>query len=152
MNTGRTTTIITLVLLATIASTTLFADEIYHWIDENGVQNFSQTQPAGNTEGVSKMNLVDTTPADYDPEEDRYDIEAQAERMNALREDMEKRREAARESQRNAAQQPVVQYREPHRYYSRPLLYPPIYPRPPHKPKPPIAVPYPTDTLRPPGR
>jgi hypothetical protein len=152
MTTSRTTTAITLVLLATMASATLYADEIYHWIDENGVQNFSQTQPAGKTQGVSKMNLVDTTPADYDPEEDRYDVEAQAERMNALREDMEKRREAARERQRNAAQQPVVQYREPDRYYSRPLLYPPIYPRPPHRPEPPIAVPYPTDTLRPPGR
>ncbi len=152
MNTGRTTTIITLVLLAMITSATLYAGEIYHWIDENGVQNFSQTQPAGNTQGVNKMNLVDTTPADYDPEEDRYDVEAQAERMNALREDMEKRREAARERQRNAAQQPVVQYREPDRYYSRPLLYPPIYPRPPLRPHPPIAVPYPTDTLRPPGR
>jgi len=152
MTTNRTTTVITLVLLATMASATLYADEIYHWIDENGVQNFSQTQPAGNTTGVSKMNLADTTPADYDPEEDRYDVEAQAERMNALREDMEKRREAARERQRSAAQQPAVQYREPARYYSRPLLYPPIYPRPPHRPEPPIAVPYPTDTLRPPGR
>jgi hypothetical protein len=152
MTTSRTTTVITLVLLATIAATTLSANEIYHWVDENGVQNFSQTQPAGNTTGVSKMNLVDTTPADYDPEEDLYDVEAQAERMNALREDMEKRREAARERQRNAAQQPVVQYRQPDRYYSRPLLYPPIYPRPPHRPEPPIAVPYPTETLRPPGR
>ena len=152
MTTSRTTTVITLVLLATIAGTTLSANEIYHWVDENGVQNFSQTQPAGNTTGVSKMNLVDTTPADYDPEEDLYDVEAQAERMNALREDMEKRREAARERQRNAAQQPVIQYRQPDRYYSRPLLYPPIYPRPPHRPEPPIAVPYPTETLRPPGR
>ena len=152
MTTCRTTTVITLVLLAMIAGTSLSANEIYHWIDENGVQNFSQTKPAGNTTGVSTMNLVDTTPADYDPEDDIYDVEAQAKRMNALREDMEKRREAARERQRNAAQQPVIQYRQPDRYYSRPLLYPPIYPRPPHRPEPPIAVPYPTETLRPPGR
>ena len=152
MSTVRTTTVINLVLLATIASATVSADEIYHWIDENGVQNFSQTQPAGNTAGVSKMNLADTTPADYDPEEDRYNVQAQAERMSALREDMEKRREAARERQSTAAQQQVSQYREPDRYYSRPLLYPPIYPRPPHRPQPPIAVPYPTETLRPPGR
>jgi hypothetical protein len=152
MTTGRTTTVIILALTATIASATLYAEEIYHWIDENGVQNFSQTQPAGNAQGVSKMNLVDTTPADYDPEEDRYDVQAQAERMNALREDMEKRREAARERQQNADQQQAVQYRQPDRYYSRPALYPPIYPRPPVRPQPPIAVPYPTETLRPPGR
>ena len=152
MTTGRTATVITLALLAMTASTATDAYEIYHWIDENGVPNFSQNQPAGKTPGVSKLNLVDTTPPDYDPEEDRYGVQAQAERMNALREEMEQRREAGRERQRNAARQPVVRYREPDRYYSRPLWYPPVYPRPPYRPEPPIAVPYETSTLKPPGR
>ena len=151
MTTGRALIIITLALLAMIASTTAAGQEIFHWIDENGVPNFSQEQPAGKIAGLSRLYLEDTTPPDYDPEQDLYGIEAQAERMSALREDLEQRREAQRERQRNAVQQPVVQYREPERYYSRPLWYPPIYPRPPLKPTPPIAVPYETSTLKPSG-
>jgi len=58
-------------------------------------QNFSQKPPDGKTQGVSQMNLVDTTPEDYDPDEDRYGVEAQAERMAALREKMEQEREDA---------------------------------------------------------
>ena len=152
MTTGRTTTVITLALLALIASSAAAAQEIFHWVDENGVPNFSQEQPAGEIPGLSKVYLEDTTPPDYDPEEDLYGVEAQAERMNALREDMEKRREAGRQRQKTIVQQPVQQYRDPYRFYSLPRLYPPIYPKPPPKPEPPIAVPDETSTLRPPGR
>ena len=158
MSTGRTKAVIILVLLVMIASTAALAGEIYHWVDENGVQNFSQRPPDGKVSGVSQMNLVDTTPEDYDPDEDRYGVEEQAERMAALREKMEQEREDARERERNAAQQQAVQYREPYRRYSNgvwlPPIYPgaPIYPRPPVKPEHPIEVPYPTATLRPPGR
>jgi TolA-binding protein len=150
MTASRTTTVVTLALLAMIASTTTAAYEIYHWLDENGVPNFSQKQPDGKTPGVSKLSLVDTTPPDYNPDEDRYGVQQQAERMNALREEMEQRRDAVRERQRDAAQQQIVQYREPVRRYSHGIWYPPIYPRPPYKPRPPIAVPYPTSTLEPP--
>ena len=103
MVTARTTTVIILVLLATIASTAAVANEVYSWIDENGVQNFSQRPPDGKIPGVSQLNLVDTTPEDYDPDEDRYGVQAQAERMDALREEMEQRRDDARERERNAA-------------------------------------------------
>lgn len=149
---SRTTTVIFLALLAMMASSTAAAYEIYHWLDENGVPNFSQEQPDGKIPGVSKLNLVDTTPPDYDPDEDRYGIEVQAERMKALREEMDQRRDVTRERERNAAQQQVVQYREPYRSYSHGIWFPPIYPRPPLKPVPPIEVPYPTSTLRPPGQ
>lgn len=152
MSTGRSKAVITLVLLAMIASTAALAGEIYHWVDENGVQNFSQKPPDGKIPGVSQLNLVDTTPEDYDPDEDRYGVEAQAERMAALREEMEQEREDARERERNAAQQQAVQYREPYRRYSNGVWLPPIYPRPPVKPELPIEVPYPTATLRPPGQ
>jgi len=152
MSAGRTTTIITLALLAMIFSTTVAAYEIYHWLDENGVPNFSQQQPVGKIPGVSMLSLADTTPPDYDPEEDRYGVQAQAERMNILREEMEQRRDAVRERQINTARQQLVQYREPVRYYSHPIWFPPIHHRPPHKPQPPIEVPDPTSTLGPPGR
>ena len=152
MVTGSTTTVIILVLLATIASTAAVANEVYSWIDENGVQNFSQKPPDGKIAGVSQLNLVDTTPQDYDPEEDRYGVQAQAERMSALRDEMEQRRDDAREREKIADQQQVIQYREPVRSYSHGLWYPPVYPRPPLKPELPIERPAPTATLRPPGR
>ena len=152
MATGRTSTVISLVLLAMIASTAAAANEIYSWIDENGVQNFSQKPPDGIIPGVSKLNLVDTTPEDYNPDEDRYGVQAQAERMDALREELEQQREDARERERNAAQQQVIQYREPVRSYSHGIWYPPVYPRPPLRPELPIEVPAPPATLRPPGR
>ena len=152
MATGSTTTVIILVLLATIASAAAVASEVYSWIDENGVQNFSQKPPDGKIAGVSQLNLVDTTPQDYDPEEDRYGVQAQAERMNALREEIKQRRNDAREREKNAGQQQVIQYREPVRSYSHGIWYPPVYPRPPLKPELPIEVPAPTATLRPPGR
>ena len=150
MAAGRTTTMITVVFLALCASTIVVGEEIYHWLDENGVPNFSQRQPDEDTRGVSKLNLPDTTPPDYDPDEDRYGVEAQAERMTALREEMDKQREDARERRRNTAQQPM-QYREPYRRYARGIWHPPIYTRPPPIPQPPIVVPYRTATLRPPG-
>jgi len=143
----------TISLLAIVAGAAASAQEIYHWVDENGVQHFSQTAPAGGINNVSTLTLADSTPPDFDPDEDRYGVEAQAERMKAMREEMEKRREERREAQRNAAQQPVVQYQQPARY-AAPYWWhrPPVYPKPPLIPQPPVVEPYPTDVLRPPGR
>ena len=42
MTTGRTLTVITLASLTLFAGTSVFAQEIFHWIDEDGVPNFSQ--------------------------------------------------------------------------------------------------------------
>ena len=138
-----------LFLLAVLASLPVFATEIYHWVDENGVSHYTQSAPPGDVAGVSQMNLEDTTPPDYDPEEDRYGVEAQAERMAALREEMTEKREAQRERQRNTAQQPVVQYQQPYPYGYSSFWQPPYYPRPP-QPVQPIA-PAPTFPFRPPG-
>ena len=152
MGAGRTITVLALVLTAMIVSTTVAAYEIYHWLDDNGVPNFSQKQPAGKMPGVTLLTLTDTTPSDYDPEEDRYGVQAQAERLSTLREEMQQHRDAVRERRGNTAPRQFVQYREPVRYYSPSIPYPLIYPRPPQKPQPPIAVPSPTDTLELPGR
>lgn len=146
---GRTTRVVTLALLAIIAGKAAADYEIYHWLDENGVPNFSQKQPDRKTPGISILNLADTTPPDYDPGEDRYGVREQAQRMNALREEMKQRRDASRERQRNAARQQVVQYREPVRYYSHPIRHSPILSRKPHKPQAPVVVPDPTSTLEP---
>ena len=139
-----------LFLLAFCASMPVLATEVYHWVDENGVSHYSQNAPPGDVPGVSTMILEDTTPPDYDPEEDRYGVEAQAERMTSLREEMADKREAQRERQRNAPQQPVVQYQQPYNYGYSPFWRPPYYPSPPMRPEPPIE-PAPTFPFRPPG-
>lgn len=138
-------------ILCLAASAPLAATEVYHWVDENGVPNFSQNAPPGVTTAVSVLNVEDAPPPGYDPEEDRYDVARQAERMKAMREAMEERRKARDEYRRTAAAQPVVQYREPYGY-ARPLYWrPPYYPAPPVRPEPPAPEPYRTATLAPPG-
>ena len=125
-----------LFLLAFLASMPVLATEVYHWVDENGVPHYSQNVPTADVTGVSIIILEDTTPPDYDPEEDRYGVEAQAERMALLREEMAEKREAQRERQRNAPQQPVVQYQQPYQYGYSSFLRPPYYPSPPLRPEP----------------
>jgi len=133
------------------------AGEVYRWVDENGVVNFSDTAPGGaeTRAEVDRMELPDASPGDHDPEEDIYNVAAQAERMQALRDEMEKEREARREQQRRAPQQPAARYPDdvnygyPYRYpaYGRPPLRPG---RPPAKPPArPVPEPYDTSTLRP---
>jgi hypothetical protein len=141
---------IVLFLLTCLVSMRVLATEVYHWVDENGVSHYSQNAPGADVAGVSKMILEDTTPPDYDPEEDIYGVEAQAERMASLREEMAGKREAQRERERNAPQQPVVQYQQPYQYGYPSFWQPPYYPSPPLRPEQPIA-PAPTFPFRPPG-
>jgi hypothetical protein len=124
--------------------------EVYHWVDENGVSHFTQSAPSGEVSGVKKMTVEDTAPPGYDPDEDRYGVAQQQERMAALRDEMKEKREAELKRQRDAAaRQPQVRYVD---RYSTPSFwnYPYYRPQPP-RPQPPIAVPYETATLRPPG-
>jgi len=127
------------------------AADVYRWVDENGVVNFSDTAPTAGNDAVDMMTLEDSTPPDYDPEEDIYNVAAQAERMRALREQMENERQARRDQQLNPAQQPAAHYQQGLSYgypvYPRPPSRPPS--RPPAKPTP---EPYETSTLRLPGQ
>lgn len=134
------------------------AQEIYRWVDADGVVHFSDTAPATESSGIRTIVLEYTRPADYDPEADIYDVAGQSERMQALREDMAREREARRERDQKAAraEQPPVdgpaQYGYPVGYplYPRPPMRPPA--RPPTGPQPPRPEPYETSTLRPPGQ
>jgi len=134
------------------------AAEVYRWVDENGVVNFSDTAPgkAETRADVQRMELPEAAPKDRDPGQDIYNVAAQAERMQALRDEMEREREARREQQRRAPQQPAVQnpgavnYGFPFSFpaYGRPPLRPGRPPaRPPERP---VPEPYDTSTLRPP--
>ena len=131
MNTGRVTKIITLALLAAIASTNIAATEIYHWVDENGVSHFSQYRPGDDTPNVSTKKLEDTAPDQVD---DVFNLEAHEKRMTAWREEREKEREETRERKKQAAQQQPIKHSELYRDNSRGFWYPPIYNRPPHRP------------------
>ncbi len=138
-----------LFLLAFTASMPVAAIDVFHWVDENGVPNFSQQAPGAGTSGVSQLTLDGMAPPGYDPEEDRYNVQAQQERMQALREEMAARREASADRQRYQPQQ-TAQYRNIG--YSNSLFWNrPYYPKPPIEPQPPIAQPDPTVPFRPLG-
>jgi hypothetical protein len=154
--TPKRATILSSLLACGFAAVPAVAQEIYRWTDENGVVNFSDTAPATDSRAVSTVTVEDTRPSDYDPEADLYNVAAQAERMQALREEMKNEREARFERQRNAAhQQPVqatrsVGYAVPGWWWGQPGYGPPT--RPPQRPERPVPEPYPTATLRPPGQ
>ncbi|MGD8579714.1 MAG: DUF4124 domain-containing protein [Lysobacterales bacterium] len=149
---------IPVVLLAFGLSAPAAGTEIYHWVDQNGVQHFSQTAPASETAPVEKMTLEDTPPVVSGTEGDIYNVAATAERTQALREEMDKRREERLERERRQAARPVQQSSEPVRY-AAPWLWnrpgnpgpPGRPPRPPRPPKPPTPEPIPPSTYKPPG-
>lgn len=130
------------------------AQEVYRWVDENGVVNFSdRAPPAAVAADVGTLTLEDTRPAGYEAEQDVFNIEATAERTQA-------RREALRE--RQPAPPVVVQYPEQSNTgypWGYPYGYPPLRPggkppfrppqRPPPQPEPPADD---TSTWRPPGQ
>ena len=98
---------------------------------------------------VQEMVLQDSRPSDWDPGEDIYGVEQQAERMQARREEMENRRQERLEGQARENRQRAAPSTEPEYH-----VYP-IYqrPRPPLRPVPPIERPGPGpgDPIRPPG-
>jgi len=130
------------------------AAEVYHWVDENGVANYSQAAPPEGTTGVIRLALEDSAPPGYDPDQDIYNVQAQAERMQAMREEMAERHEARLERERQAFRnQAAVQPRQVI-YGQPPWWYPPYRPRPPIEPPiepPPEPELYDTRILIPPG-
>jgi hypothetical protein len=153
----RTPPILLLFLLAMLCSGSVSAKEIYKWVDENGVVNFSEKAPASRATGVSSFILEDKAPVEQGPDDDPFNVEATAARMQAYRDSMEQRREAQRqerlERQRIAAQRPVIQYQQVG-YRNRWPWYaqPPLRPVHPIEPPPPVVEPYPSVPFRPPGR
>lgn len=140
-------------LLAIIASSNVAAVKIYHWVDENGIPNFSQYRPGSDVPGVSEQELVEATLPDQ--AEDVYNVEAHAKLMADWREELKQKREDARERKRRIAEQQPIRYQQPEPNYFGSFWYPPYYHRPPvrppNKPVPPVAVPGPPSTLRPRG-
>lgn len=128
-------------VLAVLLVAPAVAEEIYKWVDDNGVTHFSQMPPDLSVTGVSQQVVRDTRPSDYDPEQDIYGVEAQAKRMQQLRAEKEERRQARLERERKAREQQAIQYRS-RESYGYPLYWPGwANPRPPLLPTPPVARP-----------
>lgn len=153
-----------LVCLSLFWPLSLVAEEIYHWVDEQGVKHYSQSPPPVATKDVKTLDVDGSQPASYNPEEDRYNVAAQEKAMQAMRDEMAESRKNKQVAQQNSADTTVIYYPQEETYND--ILYPPGYrpprppfphPRPPRPPgsKPdrpgnlPADAPPPTRTLRP---
>ena len=145
-----------MLVLTAIAVPDTSAREIYRWVDENGVVNFSSEAPPPGADGVETVEIEDPVQSAADDDDDIYNIEATAERTQALRDGMQERRDKLRaerlERERIAAQQNVrTEYRTYRAGYPWYGGYP-ILPQPPIEPTPPMRPePYPTVPFRPLG-
>ena len=118
------------------------ADEIFHWVDEDGVLHFSDWAPKNSDAEVIKMIVSNSNPPGYDPNEDQNSILGQAERVNErwaeLKERQDERRKQRLELEQQQRRQYAVEYDYP--YYSGSYLYS----RPAHRPgfghRPPFRV------------
>jgi hypothetical protein len=124
------------------------ATEVYRWTDADGVVHYSQTPPPSEA-NASKLSLRDPRPSDDAPVEDIYDVAGQQARMQALREERERKRQERLERQREAASRQADSY-APSEIYTYPAWW--LRPRPPVRPQPPPdrPSPGPGDAIRPP--
>ena len=110
--------------------------EIFHWVDEDGVLNFSDWAPADNNVEVAKLVVSNSNPPDYDPGEDQNSILEQAERMNErwsdLKERQDERRKQRLEQEELEQRRYSVEYDYPY-YNDSYFYYRPGY-RPIHRP------------------
>ena len=112
-------------LISLILGNPAFASEIFHWVDEDGVLNFSDWAPENNNVEVAKLVVSNANPPGYDPSEDQNSILEQAERMNVRWADLKERQEERRKQrleleQQQRSLQPVV-YDYP--YYNDSYFY-----------------------------
>lgn len=79
------------------------AYEIYKWVDENGVVHYSESAPEQTDADVKTLELELTNPPGYDPADDYYSIENQAERIRAQWEAIAEEKAEREEAERAAA-------------------------------------------------
>ena len=145
-----------LLLVLSLGAAGVAAQEIYRWVDADGVTHFSDTPPQTDIGEVETIDIEINAPAAGEVREDLFNIEATAARMQAIRDELDEDLDARRDRQRSVSP-PVVQYPEYPYYgvgYGFPLHSRPPGLRPPH-PRPPRPEPRPSDdtaTWRPPGR
>ncbi len=113
--------------LVLVAAGPLQAVEVYRWVDDDGVINFSQMAPIQSVNAVNRLTLIETLLVSADPHDNPYAIEQTAQRTREIRAGMDERREARRERQRarELAEQYAALYEQ---HYSQPVRYA-IWPR-----------------------
>jgi hypothetical protein len=128
-------------LLALVIENAVFAGEIFHWVDEDGVLTFSDWAPDNSNVEVAKLVVSKSNPPGYDPNEDRNSILEQAERMNVrwtgLKEQQDERRKQRLELEEQQRRlRPVdydYSYYDDSYFYYRPVHRPGIGHRRPFK-------------------
>lgn len=78
------------------------ASEIYRWVGDDGVVQYSDTKPEA--EDFTAVELTDTSPRDYDPAEDPYSIVNQARRLNEVWAGLARARQEREQQRREEAQ------------------------------------------------
>jgi hypothetical protein len=138
MKASNTTTVIHfwIVIGMAVAALPLSASafEVYQWTDQNGVVHFSQWAPADNVKNVERLDVPGGGEQDngigISEADDPEGYQAHRDQMDALWDDIDKRREAAKEKQSSVQTQVVYQNQDPNYVY-------PYYPRrfhPGHRP------------------
>jgi len=108
------------------------ASEIFHWVDEDGILNFSDWAPENSNVEVARLIVSNANPPAYDPSEDQNSILEQTERMNVrwaeLNEQQEERRKQRLELEEQQRRRQVVEYDYPcyngSYFYYRPVHRP----------------------------
>jgi hypothetical protein len=118
-------TLATVCLIFFISGDPAASSEIFHWVDEDGVLNFSDWAPENSDVEVAKLVVSNSNPPGYDPNEDQSSILEQAERMNdrwsELKERQEDRRKQRLEFEEQQRRLHPVAYEYP--YYNDPYFY-----------------------------
>lgn len=141
----------TFLLLATCYNA--IAADVFTWKDDEGIVHFSQWAP-DEIGDIKRLTVHSTNPPGYEPEDDPYSIRNQAARTNETWTDLQERKEARLEKQREESQwsspydRSQYDYYAANRYYESPgYFYAPIYRpiRPPIRPplRPPVHRPKP---------
>jgi len=129
----------TICLISLIIGDAAIGGEIFHWVDEDGVLNFSDWAPENSNVEVAKLTVSNANPPGYDPGEDQNSVLGQAERINArwaaLNEKQEERRKQRLEREEQRLQTVVYDYPyyNDSYFYYRPVHGPGIGNRRPFK-------------------
>jgi hypothetical protein len=116
--------LVTTSLFVLITTKSSLGGEIFHWVDEDGVLNFSDWAPEDSSIEVSKLVVSKSNPPGYDPNEDQNSILEQAERTNDRWAESKEKKEERRKQQ--LEQKRIPQYVD-YDYYEYPYYYRPGY-------------------------
>ncbi|MDZ4729574.1 MAG: DUF4124 domain-containing protein, partial [Xanthomonadales bacterium] len=108
----RQLNLLLLVALAGAWSIAVQAEEIYHWVDADGVYHYSQSPPPAANSEVRTLDVDGSQPASYDPEADLYNIAAQKAATQAVWDKLAEDKKASQNTP-DRTKNTVIYYPEP---------------------------------------